>query len=85
MAGRQDQDEVNKHGDSSEEGADCGKCKKEVKDSDSALECEICEVWFHIEFEEIPKVVYKFYSRERSRKTAELALQLLQAGLWKTA
>ncbi|KAK3880600.1 hypothetical protein Pcinc_014921 [Petrolisthes cinctipes] len=39
MAGRQDQDEVNKHGDSSEEGADCGKCKKEVKDSDSALEC----------------------------------------------
>lgn len=49
MAGRQDRDGVNKDGGSSEEETDCGKCKKEVREYDCALECEVCEVWFHIE------------------------------------
>ncbi|KAK3896272.1 hypothetical protein Pcinc_000016 [Petrolisthes cinctipes] len=38
----------------------CGKCEKEVKDADFALQCEICEVWFHTKCEGIPAAVYHF-------------------------
>ena len=62
MAGRQKQDRgrVNKDDGCTEEETDCGKCEKEVKETDCALECEVCDVWFHIECEGIPKAVYKF-------------------------
>lgn len=68
MAGRQDRG-VNKHGSDTEEESDCcGKCTKEVNDSDDALECEVCEIWFHIKCENIPKMVYTFMQDNEAGK-----------------
>lgn len=41
--------------------AKCGKCKKECKAKEKAMECDFCNVWFHIECGEIPEKVYEFY------------------------
>ena len=41
--------------------AKCGKCKKECKAKQKAMECDFCNVWFHIECGEIPEKVYEFY------------------------
>lgn len=38
----------------------CEKCSEEVTATYLALECEICEVWYHIAYENIPNMVYKF-------------------------
>lgn len=61
------QEEVNSNGDRDTE-ANCGKCKREVKDTDNAVECEVCEVWFHIKCEDIPETVYNFMVKQEAGK-----------------
>ncbi len=36
----------------------CGRCRKEVKDEDAGLECETCNLWFHIGCENVTKMQY---------------------------
>lgn len=38
----------------------CGKCDLVVKDDDSSLNCEVCELWYHIRCENIPQEIYDF-------------------------
>lgn len=40
----------------------CPDCDKSVEDTDSALECEICENWFHINCEDLEEEDYTFLS-----------------------
>lgn len=44
----------------------CGKCERLVKENDRALECEICDCWFHTKCENIPHEVYKFMVEEEA-------------------
>ncbi len=37
----------------------CGRCRKLVKAGDVAVECEICQQWFHAKCEEVSKPQYK--------------------------
>src|SRR5437868_10082172 len=45
---------------------ECLTCKKEVTDSHLALECEICEEWFHIDCEQVAAEEYTFLSEHKS-------------------
>ena len=50
----------------------CGRCRKIVKRGDDALECEICQQWFHVKCEEISKAQYKVMlecNKEGKKKT----------------
>lgn len=38
----------------------CGKCDLVVQGDDSSLNCEICELWYHIRCENIPQEIYDF-------------------------
>lgn len=55
--------EVNKHGHNpnptSEEQL-CGDCAQEVKEGSKALCCEVCDVWFHIQCQNLPDTIYEF-------------------------
>ncbi|KAG7174761.1 Hsp90 co-chaperone Cdc37-like, partial [Homarus americanus] len=44
----------------------CGECGVTVKDSDKAVSCDVCEVWFHIECEKLPEEVYNFMQDEEA-------------------
>ena len=46
----------------------CGICDAVVTDDDEAIACEICDRWFHIECEELPKCVYDFMGTEEGSK-----------------
>lgn len=43
----------------------CGKCQKVVRNSDSGLQCEKCDTWFHIKCENISLEFYKSLSKAR--------------------
>ena len=43
----------------------CPKCSKVVKDSDKALECEICDNWFHIKCEQLSDNEYKLIDEHK--------------------
>ena len=47
-------------------GANCPCCSKAVKEKDMALECEICDDWFHIKCQEISVEEYNFLSEHAS-------------------
>ena len=56
----------------SDDNAECPDCKRLTVATDEALECEICENWFHIECQKITKTTYNFLlknsrSREKSK------------------
>ncbi|KAG7170761.1 hypothetical protein Hamer_G021696, partial [Homarus americanus] len=55
---------VNKHGGKNNE--KCGECGLTVKDSNKAVSCDVCEVWFHIECEKLPEEVYTFMHDEEA-------------------
>ena len=38
----------------------CGKCSKLVKNEDSAMQCEICEKWFHIKCQNTTIAEYNY-------------------------
>ncbi len=42
-----------------EDPSPCGRCRKLVVRGDEALQCEICEQWFHIKCERVTKGQYK--------------------------
>src|SRR4051812_29005702 len=44
----------------------CPSCDKAVKDTDLALECEICESWFHIKCEDVSDEEYTFLGAHKS-------------------
>ena len=46
----------------------CDICNKVVTGEDDAIACEICEEWFHIQCEELPKAVYDFMATEKGSK-----------------
>ena len=47
---------------------ECPDCKKQIGESDEALQCEICENWFHSECQGITKATYKLLAKNaRSR------------------
>jgi len=52
--------------DKKNEEASCAVCSKIVSNEDLALECEICETWFHISCEDITKQEYDFLSDHKS-------------------
>ncbi|KAG7163512.1 putative PHD-finger-containing protein 1 [Homarus americanus] len=56
---------VNKHG-GKKNTEMCGECGLTVKDSDKAVSCDVCEVWFHIECEKLPEEVYNFMQDEEA-------------------
>ncbi|KAG7160040.1 putative PHD-finger-containing protein 2 [Homarus americanus] len=56
---------VNKHG-GKKNTEMCGECGLTVKDSDKAVGCDVCEVWFHIECEKFPEEVYNFMQDEEA-------------------
>lgn len=43
---------------------DCGKCELTVSNGEKAVACDVCEVWFHIQCEDIPEEVYDFMMQE---------------------
>ena len=45
-----------------EETASCPKCEKDVSGTDEALQCEICQNWYHLKCQNINKKIYKFLS-----------------------
>lgn len=47
--------------------AKCGKCSHTVGDSDQAVECDICEVWYHIVCANIPVEVYEYMMDEENQ------------------
>ena len=51
---------VNKQDDDREQKYLCGKCEIQVSDDHQAVECDICEMWFHVKCENIPEAVYKY-------------------------
>ncbi|KAK4304828.1 hypothetical protein Pmani_023263 [Petrolisthes manimaculis] len=51
-----------------EEDAVCVKCDKVVSAQDYAICCEICESWFHIACQKIPRPVYDYMVVEESGK-----------------
>lgn len=52
---------VNKHGDSCSEVVHlCGDCELEVIEGNKALCCEVCDIWFHIQCQNIPETIYTF-------------------------
>jgi hypothetical protein len=46
--------------------ANCPDCAKAVKDSDMALNCEICEDWYHIKCQILSEAEYKFLGEHKS-------------------
>lgn len=46
----------------------CGRCRRLVVDGDEALECEICQQWFHNKCENVPKALYKMILESNSNK-----------------
>ena len=42
----------------------CGKCERQVADDHEAVQCEVCELWFHIVCEKIPYQVYAYMQDE---------------------
>lgn len=49
------------------EEAKCGTCNHSVGDSDHAVECDICEVWYHIVCIYIPVEVYEYMMDEENQ------------------
>ena len=49
-----------------EEEADCPICAKKVENGDLALECEICESWFHIKCQDVKPAEYEFLKEHKS-------------------
>lgn len=44
----------------------CPLCSKLVSDKDLALECEVCEMWFHIKCQNLSEAEYKFIGEHDS-------------------
>ena len=44
----------------------CPKCSVTVTDSDSALECELCQMWYHIKCQKLTEQEYKFIGDHQS-------------------
>lgn len=44
--------------------SNCGDCEKEVCETDKALECEVCENWYHIKCQKFPESIYDFMVKE---------------------
>ena len=46
--------------DRDDDNIDCGKCEMLVTNNHKAVACEACDLWFHIECEDIPETVYNY-------------------------
>lgn len=42
----------------------CGKCGKKVNQATKALQCEVCDEWYHIGCEGIPEEFYEYLTEE---------------------
>ncbi|KAG7160874.1 putative PHD-finger-containing protein 4, partial [Homarus americanus] len=62
---RRRKESVNKHG-GKKNTEKCGECGLTIKDSDKAVSCDVCEVWFHIECEKLREEVYNFMQDEEA-------------------
>ena len=47
----------------------CGQCKKLVKNEDYAMECEICDQWFHIKCQNITQAEYNYIKGGTKKKS----------------
>lgn len=43
----------------------CGECKKTVGRNDKAVECELCEMWFHCRCENVAEDTYKLMNQDK--------------------
>ena len=51
-----------------DEGINCPDCTKMIEENDDALQCELCDYWYHIGCQNITKATYKFLEQNaRSR------------------
>lgn len=46
----------------------CVRCEVFVIDEDSGLCCEVCDIWYHIQWEHFPKQIYDFMVSEEAVK-----------------
>ncbi len=54
----------------------CGRCRKLVKAGDIAIECEICQQWFHAKCEEVSKPQYKMLLESSQSKDGKKKAKL---------
>ena len=47
----------------------CGHCNKLVKNDSPAMECEICNLWYHIKCQGITKAEYEYIKGGSKKKT----------------
>ena len=47
----------------------CGHCNKLVKNDSPAMECEICNLWYHIKCQGITKAEYEYIKRGSKKTT----------------
>lgn len=47
----------------------CGGCKKTVTGGQKGLQCQLCELWYHIECEDISESVYAFLQENTKEST----------------
>lgn len=40
--------------------SNCGFCNEEIGESDLAVQCELCSLWFHIRCQQVPKEIYEY-------------------------
>ena len=61
---QQNQDESDAQSTPESDTATCRNCQKEVFEEGDALQCEICQLWFHIKCQKINAKTYKFLSSQ---------------------
>jgi len=68
VAGRSDDSvaEAGKLGRDKSGEASCSVCSRTVTNEDLALECEICETWFHVSCEDVSELEYEFLTEHKS-------------------
>ena len=57
------------YGSTSSNPSPCGHCKRVVKEDDPAMECEICEQWYHIKCQNITKMEYNYIQGGTKKKS----------------
>ena len=63
-----DRDPLSGESDLDDEGINCPDCTKVIEETDDALQCELCDYWYHIGCQNITKATYKFLEQNaRSR------------------
>lgn len=61
----------------------CGKCKIRVGDDEPGLCCDVCDLWYHIQCENLPKQIYDFMVKEEAGKQLNWTCSFCERGYGK--